>query len=162
MWLAEFDNPVAIWQRYRSTLQAGTLAVLTDVFRGFTQSLQASARIISLLGHHSFILNHTQFTIHDSPIKWVPGVKQPGRETDSSPPSSAEFKNDEIIPPVPHTSSWRDPSLTKHRDSFTFLYLASTYHSRLHSLATRSVVKKHHEKGLNLRKNTHSKLNPDK
>jgi hypothetical protein len=27
------------------------------------------------------------------PIRWMPGVKRPGRETDHSPPSSAEVKN---------------------------------------------------------------------
>jgi hypothetical protein len=27
------------------------------------------------------------------PIHWVPGVKRPGRETDHSPPSSAEVEN---------------------------------------------------------------------
>jgi hypothetical protein len=47
-----------------------------------------------------------------SPIQWVPGalslhVKQPGREADNSPPSSAEVKNGGAITPLPHTSSWR-------------------------------------------------------
>jgi hypothetical protein len=32
-------------------------------------------------------------------------VKQLGREDDHSPPSSAEIKNGEAMPPVPHTSS---------------------------------------------------------
>jgi hypothetical protein len=36
-----------------------------------------------------------------------PGVKQPGREADHSPPSSAEVKNGGAILPLPHTSSWR-------------------------------------------------------
>jgi hypothetical protein len=44
-------------------------------------------------------------------IEWVqgalvPGVKRPGRETDHSPPSTAEVKNDGAIPPLSHTSSW--------------------------------------------------------
>jgi hypothetical protein len=30
----------------------------------------------------------------------VPGVKRPGREADHSPPSSAEVKNGETIPPL--------------------------------------------------------------
>jgi hypothetical protein len=46
-------------------------------------------------------------------IHWVPGVlssdvKQPGRETDHPPPSSAEVKNSRAIPPIPHTLSSRD------------------------------------------------------
>jgi hypothetical protein len=45
------------------------------------------------------------------PIQWVPGalspgVKRLGREVDHSPPSSAEVKNGEAIPPLPHESSW--------------------------------------------------------
>jgi hypothetical protein len=40
------------------------------------------------------------------PIQWVPGapspgVKRQGRETDHSPPSSAEVKNGGAIPPLP-------------------------------------------------------------
>jgi hypothetical protein len=34
-----------------------------------------------------------------------PWVKQPEREADHSPPSSAEVKNDGAIPPLPHISS---------------------------------------------------------
>jgi hypothetical protein len=45
------------------------------------------------------------------PIEWVPGaispgVKGPGRETDHSPPSSADVKNGGAIPPLPHMFSW--------------------------------------------------------
>jgi hypothetical protein len=45
-------------------------------------------------------------------IQWVsggcsPGVKQPECEADHSPPSSAEVKNDGVIPPLPSTPSWR-------------------------------------------------------
>jgi hypothetical protein len=52
------------------------------------------------------------------PIQWVlgtvsPGVKQPGCETDNSPPSSVEVKNGGAIPALPHTSSW-------HKDNSTF------------------------------------------
>jgi hypothetical protein len=50
-----------------------------------------------------------------------PEVKQPAREADHSPPSSAEVKNDGAIPPLPHTSSWRGASLIKHRDNFKFV-----------------------------------------
>jgi hypothetical protein len=38
---------------------------------------------------------------------FFPGVKRPGCEADHSPPSSAEIKNGECIPPLPHASSWR-------------------------------------------------------
>jgi hypothetical protein len=31
-----------------------------------------------------------------------PGVEQPGREADHSPPSRTEVKNSEAIPPLPH------------------------------------------------------------
>ncbi|PNF35242.1 hypothetical protein B7P43_G06878 [Cryptotermes secundus] len=33
-------------------------------------------------------------------------VKRPGHEADHSSPSNAEVKNG-VIPPIPHTSSWR-------------------------------------------------------
>jgi hypothetical protein len=51
-------------------------------------------------------LNTTQ-----PPIRWIPGtlspgIKQPGREADHSPASSAEVKNGEAIPALPHMSSW--------------------------------------------------------
>jgi hypothetical protein len=44
-------------------------------------------------------------------IQWVPvalslGLQQPGNEADHLPPSGAEFKNGEAVPPLPHTSSW--------------------------------------------------------
>jgi hypothetical protein len=59
------------------------------------------------------------------PIQWVPvtlsrEVKWPGRETDRSRPSSAEFKNAwSYTSTPPNTPSWRGAQL-KHRDSFTF------------------------------------------
>jgi hypothetical protein len=40
-------------------------------------------------------------------MQWVPGVKRPGREGDHSSTSSADVKNGEAIPPLPHTPSWR-------------------------------------------------------
>jgi hypothetical protein len=36
-----------------------------------------------------------------------PGVKWPEREADHPPPSSVEVKKVGVIPPLPHTSSWR-------------------------------------------------------
>jgi hypothetical protein len=46
------------------------------------------------------------------PTQWVRGpisqrVKRPGRETDHSPPSSAEMKNGGAILQLLHMSSWR-------------------------------------------------------
>jgi hypothetical protein len=38
-------------------------------------------------------------------IQWVPRVKQPVREADHTPPSTAEIKNGGAIPPRPQTSS---------------------------------------------------------
>jgi hypothetical protein len=35
------------------------------------------------------------------PIKWVPGVKRSGRETDHTSQFSAEIHNGEAIPPLP-------------------------------------------------------------
>jgi hypothetical protein len=60
-------------------------------------------------------------------IQWVSGVlslavKRPGRESDHSPPSSAEVKNSWSYTSVPDTPSWRDAQL-KHRDNFTFTLL---------------------------------------
>jgi hypothetical protein len=40
------------------------------------------------------------------PIKWVPGVRWPVRETDSSPASSAAVKKGETVPPLLHMSLW--------------------------------------------------------
>jgi hypothetical protein len=37
-------------------------------------------------------------------IQWVPEVKRPGHEADSSPSSNAEVKNDGAITLLPHTS----------------------------------------------------------
>jgi hypothetical protein len=59
------------------------------------------------------------------PIQWVPAafllwVKQPGRESDHSPPSSAEVKEwVELYHHSPNTHSWRGAQL-KHKDNFTF------------------------------------------
>jgi hypothetical protein len=44
-----------------------------------------------------------------TPIQWIretitPGIKQPGREADQSPPSSAQVKNGGAIPALPRTS----------------------------------------------------------
>jgi hypothetical protein len=47
-----------------------------------------------------------------------PGVKRQRREADHSPPSRAEVKNSEAIPPLPHTTSWRGVKLI----NLTLLY----------------------------------------
>jgi hypothetical protein len=57
------------------------------------------------------------------PIQWVRGalslgVKQPGREDDHSPPSSAEVTMSWAIPPLPNTPTRRGAQL-QHRDNFT-------------------------------------------
>jgi hypothetical protein len=46
------------------------------------------------------------------PIQWVPGalssrVKRQGRQSDHSPPPSAEVKNGGALPRISYTSSWR-------------------------------------------------------
>jgi hypothetical protein len=69
------------------------------------------------------------------PIQWVPGalspgLKQPGREADHSHPSSAEVKNDAIIYPLPHTSSWRSNYCIEHRDNF--IYSSYVFHLPTH------------------------------
>jgi hypothetical protein len=61
----------------------------------------------------------TSFTVF-SPIQWAPGLKRSEHQSDHSPPSSAEFKNGRIIPPLPYTSSWRVAKLIEERD-FIFL-----------------------------------------
>jgi hypothetical protein len=38
---------------------------------------------------------------------FLQGLKRYRHEADNSPPSNAEIKNDEAIPPLPHTPSWR-------------------------------------------------------
>jgi hypothetical protein len=51
-------------------------------------------------------LGPTQPPIQLVPGAISPGVKQPGRKADHSPPSSAEVNNGGDIPPLPHMSSW--------------------------------------------------------
>jgi hypothetical protein len=46
-----------------------------------------------------------------------PGAKRPVRETNHSPPTSAEVKNDGVIPPLPLMSSWHNAELSKHREN---------------------------------------------
>jgi hypothetical protein len=54
------------------------------------------------------------------PSHWVPGVKQPGCEAGYSPATNAEVNNDGVTHPLPHTPSWHNAQLVKHRDNFTF------------------------------------------
>jgi hypothetical protein len=50
-----------------------------------------------------------------------PVVKQSGPEADHSPQTSAEIRKIWLYTATPHTSSWRNAQLDKHRDNFTFL-----------------------------------------
>jgi hypothetical protein len=65
------------------------------------------------------------------PIQWVKGalslgVERPGRESDYSPPSSAEVKEwVELYIHSPNTPSWIGAQL-KHRDNFTFIFYLYT------------------------------------
>jgi hypothetical protein len=54
------------------------------------------------------------------PFPW--GAKRPGLETDHSPSSGAEVKNDWPILSLPHISLWHD-FLIKHRQNFTCFHL---------------------------------------
>jgi hypothetical protein len=53
-------------------------------------------------------LERTQRLIQYVPNVVSSGVTRQGREADSSPPCSAEVKNDGAIHPLLHTSSWRN------------------------------------------------------
>jgi hypothetical protein len=66
-------------------------------------------------GKEGFLSRHRVQTgsgAHSAPIEWVPkalslGVKRPGRESDHSPPSSAEVECMELYDHSPNTSSWQ-------------------------------------------------------
>jgi hypothetical protein len=53
-----------------------------------------------------------------------PRVKRQRHEADQSPPSSAEVENDEAIPPLHHTSSWRD---TKQEQLYFTLHFSGVH-----------------------------------
>jgi hypothetical protein len=60
---------------------------------------------------HFSTMSRPDFGPTQARIEWVsfaicPGIKQRGRETDHSFPSSAEVKNDRAVPLLPRTSSW--------------------------------------------------------
>jgi hypothetical protein len=86
------------------------------------------------------------------PIQWVPGalslgVKQPGREADHSPPSSAEDK--ECVELYVYSSNTHSLSgaRLKHRDNFTFYgYIYRIYINidiRIHRAVAYMNVKQH-------------------
>jgi hypothetical protein len=52
-------------------------------------------------------LGPTQPPIKCVPVIVSPGIKQPGRDAEQSPPSSTEVENGGAIPSLPHMSSWR-------------------------------------------------------
>jgi hypothetical protein len=45
------------------------------------------------------------------------GVKWLGCEADHPPPFNAEVENGGAVPPLPHSSSWDDALIIKHRDT---------------------------------------------
>jgi hypothetical protein len=67
----------------------------------------ATVRFPAAAKHFSLLRSvQTDCGAHQPPAQLVPralslGVKRPGRETDHSPPSSADVKNDGAIPPLP-------------------------------------------------------------
>jgi hypothetical protein len=72
-----------------------------------------------------FSLRHRFQTGFGPPMKWVPGVKRPGHETDHSPPSNAEVKNAWSCDSIPQYvfMAW---CVVKHR---TILFLLYTWDS---------------------------------
>jgi hypothetical protein len=74
-------------------------------------------------------VSRTALGLTQLPIQWVPrtlslGVKQPGREVDHSPPSSAKAKKWVVLHlHSPNTLSWYSAQLKKHRDEFTFTFI---------------------------------------
>jgi hypothetical protein len=75
--------------------------------RGIGVRVPIGARIFLLSTSFRPVLGPTH-----PPMQWVPGalssvVKRPGRETDDSPPASAEVKTRGSMHPLPYTPSWR-------------------------------------------------------
>jgi hypothetical protein len=75
---------------------------------GWTAGVRFPARIIDFSLPHNI---QTGIAAHPVCYKIgtegsFPRVKRPGREADHSPPSSAEVKNGDAIPPLTHMSSW--------------------------------------------------------
>jgi hypothetical protein len=54
-------------------------------------------------------------------------VMRKEREADHSPPSSAEVRIGEAIPPLTHMSSWHSFLLIMRKDNFTLPYLKSIH-----------------------------------
>jgi hypothetical protein len=50
----------------------------------------------------------TEYRIKGVQWDFSPGVKRPGREANNSPPSSADVKNNGVIPALPHMSSYAE------------------------------------------------------
>jgi hypothetical protein len=62
------------------------------------------------------------------PNQWVPGrisprVKEQGRETDHSPPSSAKIKNGGVITPLPPYTFLAKCQLLKHKGNFITTFI---------------------------------------
>jgi hypothetical protein len=88
---------------------------LLDSSFGIETGCELDGRVWFPAGARDFSLLHSDHNASGAhpvsyPVgtrRFFPGVKRLEHETDHSPPSSAEIKNGWVIPPLPHTSSWR-------------------------------------------------------
>jgi hypothetical protein len=71
-----------------------------------------------------------------------PGITQPGREADHSPPSSAEVKNGGAIAPFPHMSSWHSAYLINSDDDDNSIYYKNGVSSSISDTDHYTIVKK--------------------
>jgi hypothetical protein len=58
------SGPSFVFRRSRFQISTRIPAILTDVFSGFPESLQANAGVVPLLGYDRFLPNSFQFVIH--------------------------------------------------------------------------------------------------
>jgi hypothetical protein len=91
----------------------GTLIIAQSVYQ-WAASWTAGDRFLAGARNFSLLHNvHTESGAHSVSYPLSTGtlslcINRPGRENYHSPPSSAELKNGEAMPPFhPHTSSWR-------------------------------------------------------
>jgi hypothetical protein len=56
--------PVFVFGRCLVQLSANTSAFLTEVYRGFPQSIQENSMTVAQLVHEHFLLNPFQFIVH--------------------------------------------------------------------------------------------------
>jgi hypothetical protein len=88
----------------------------------------AGVRFPARANIYSFSISSTQVlrSTHP-PTQWIPNalsprVKRSGRESDHSPPSSADLKNSGAVPLLNHTSLCRPTWSLTHRDIFIFCF----------------------------------------